>query len=169
MTFRELLNITFNTGTIFKVMQHIHEHYYIHENCSVDHVSTKYIQASQEMMELPGLPGCTGYQIKLTRESDPGDKESYVDVQLYDPKKQEVFSVAYIDWADLIDLEIVSDDKLGLLEQLSHILYELTFYGFTRESIAEARADLYAAIDEAKNTPDNMITWDQLKQEFGNQ
>ena len=149
-------------------MQHIHEYYYKHENCSVDHVSAKYTQASQEMMELPGLPGCEGHTIKIVKDIDSTDKETYYDIQLYDPETKQVYSVAYTDWADLIDLEIACDDKVELLEQLGHILYELTFYGFSRDEVAKARAELYSAMDEAKSNPDNMITWDQLKKEFGN-
>jgi len=166
MTVKEMLNVAFATGTIFKVMQHIKEVYYVEEDCSTEDLSERYIAAAQEMMECPDLPGCEGYNVVLKYEMDDGVQ--CVDTHLRDSQTNEVYSLSYTDWAELVDLEVICETKMELLEQLAHILWELTFHGFTREKINKSRAELIATMDEIKNGDATLVTWDELKSELKN-
>lgn len=161
-----MLNVAFATGTIFKVMQHVKDVYYPDDDCTAEDVSEKYIAAAQELMECPSLPGCDNYNVVLKYEMDDGIQ--CVDVHLKNPQTNDVYSLSYTDWAELVDLEVVCENKMELLEQLAHILWELTFHGFTREQINKSRAELIATMDEVKNGEATLVSWDKLKSELRN-
>ena len=160
-----MLNVSFSTGTIFKVMSHMKTMYYGDHDCTVEDISEQYTQVAQEMLNLPSLPGCENYTIQLKQVTDDG--ETYIDTCMQS-ETGEYYSMSYTDWAELMDLRVVTETQIELLEQLAHILWELTFHGFSREDINKSRAELIATMDEAKQDDATLITWDELKSEFKN-
>lgn len=160
MTLRELLNVIFNTGTIFQVMTKIEQVYHDNTSDQIQSIMKCYTHAAQEMLELTGTPGCEGQTIRLKNVTD--DTCEYVDVHLYSEQTNETFAISYADWSELIDLPIVMVQQFDMVDQLAHILWELTFHGFSRDSVLQARAELYAVIDEAKEHPENLIPWEDF-------
>ena len=167
MTFREMLNVVFNTGTVFKVMSKIEQIYYENTPDQLDMIMKKYTSAAQEMLDIPGLPGCEQYMIRLSNVTDP-DEDNYVDVHLYNEKTDEVYSVSYTDWSEVVDLPVTVTTHFDMVDQVAHILWELTFHGFTRAEVNGSRAELIAAMDEVKNGDATLVSWDELKSELKN-
>lgn len=167
MTFRELLNVVFNTGTVFQVMSKIGQVYYQNTPEQLDMIMKKYTSAAQQMLDIPSLPGCEEYTIRLSNVND-ADGENYVDVHLHRDKDDQVYSIAYTDWAEIVDLPISTTNHFDMVDQVSHILWELTFHGFTREEVNESRAELIAAMDEVEKGETKLVSWDELKSELRN-
>lgn len=82
--------------------------------------------------------------ISLPEKLDPNSKiylaningeEPEIDVCFLDKNKDELFAMDFIDWGDIIDLEIYTTFESTDEEYLAHILYEITFWGFDQETI----------------------------------
>ena len=58
-----------------------------------------------------------------------------IDVCLYDEDKDELFSMDFVDWKDLINLEIYKTIKMENFQILAHFLWQITFWGFSMEEI----------------------------------
>tara|TARA_B110000495_G_C22852654_1_gene497178 strand:+ start:206 stop:646 length:441 start_codon:yes stop_codon:yes gene_type:complete len=72
---------------------------------------------------------------------DTGKKEELpiIDVCLLDEEADELFALDFIDWTDLIDLNIEKPKSMSEKDCLSHILWEITFWGFTNQEVARER------------------------------
>jgi hypothetical protein len=162
MKLREYLNVVFNTGAVFKVMSTLEQVYYQAEKQSITEISSKYTKVAQELLDLPGLPGCNDHYIELTRVCDPD--EEYIDVHLKSQTSKETYSISYVDWADIIDSSVVTEQKLDLTDIVAHILWEITFHGWTRKEILLAEDKLRDIIDEAKTG--DTISYDVFKKEL---
>jgi len=68
------------------------------------------------------------------------DEHTYVDVHL--EHDGTTFAVDYIDWTRLIDLQIRDDIGLQAHDILAHILWEITFHGFTNSKVKQSRETL---------------------------
>ena len=168
MTLREYLNVVFSTGSIFKVMSTLEKVYYeANPDTTAENISKTYTETAQEMMELVGVSDLDTCEIMLKWVKD--EDEQYVDVSLYDASINTEYSISFTDWCSLIDLEIrCIDQKMPLTDIVAHVLWELTFHGYTRKDILTAREELMNTIDEAKQERDagNMITLDEFKKQL---
>lgn len=72
-----------------------------------------------------------------------------VDVCFLDKHKDELFALDFIDWGDIIDLEIYRTFQMSDEECLAHILHEITFWGFDKESFDKQKKLLRDSIDES--------------------
>lgn len=52
------------------------------------------------------------------------------------------FAVDYVDWTWLIDLHVRDDIGLQAHDILAHILWEITFHGFTNNKVKNSRETL---------------------------
>tara|TARA_X000001036_G_C20667240_1_gene801146 strand:- start:449 stop:898 length:450 start_codon:yes stop_codon:yes gene_type:complete len=86
-----------------------------------------------------------GNKIYVTHTS--GD-EPVVDVCLFDKNKDELFALDFIDWNDIIDLEIYKTFQSSDEECLAHILHEITFWGFNKQTFEKQKKILKDSIDE---------------------
>lgn len=165
MTLREYLNVVFATGSVFKVMSTLEKVYYeANPDTTIEDISETYTRTAQEMMTLTGTTGLDSHEIILNwiKEND----EQYVDVSLLDIKSKTEYSISYTDWSDLIDLPICcSDQKLSLIDIVAHVLWELTFHGYTRKDVLVAREELMNTINSAKQERDagKVISLDEFE------
>ena len=67
---------------------------------------------------------------------------------LYSVEEDEFYALDFVDWRELIDAEIQAPDPLPHPEALAHILWEITFWGFSREQIQGESLKLSSAIEE---------------------
>ena len=86
-----------------------------------------------------------GNKIYVTHTS--GD-EPVVDVCFFDKNKDELFALDFIDWNDIIDLEIYKTFQSSDEECLAHILHEITFWGFDKQTFEKQKKMLKDSIDE---------------------
>lgn len=80
------------------------------------------------------------------------DDQLYFSVSGYDPEDTlehgMLWGLEYVDWAEWLSMEIKEDAGLPPEEVLAHILWEMTWNGFTRERITEKRDELNAMMDD---------------------
>ena len=72
-------------------------------------------------------------QIHLTEIED--NEESRVDVALLDSGVDELFAMDFVSWDELINLPVYFGEAITETQCLAHILWEITFWGFTQEQI----------------------------------
>lgn len=72
-----------------------------------------------------------------------------IDVCFFDKNKDELYSIDFVDWSDIIDLEIYKTLKIDDEECLAHILHEITFWGFDEKTLEEQKKLLRDSIDES--------------------
>ena len=64
-----------------------------------------------------------------------GPEKIDIDACLLDEPKDELFALDFVEWKDIIDIEIYNSAKLTQTECLAHILWEITFWGFSEKEI----------------------------------
>jgi len=78
------------------------------------------------------------------------EEEQIIDVCFYDDKQDEHYSLDFMDWGEIIDCEVVAPKKFNQTTIVAHILWEITFWGFSREKITKERKELNKAVQEAE-------------------
>lgn len=78
------------------------------------------------------------------------EEEQIIDVCFYDDKQDEHYSLDFMDWGEIIDCEVVAPQKFNQTTIVAHILWEITFWGFSREKITKERKELNKAVQEAE-------------------
>lgn len=134
MTLRELIEYIYDNNLDTDLYTSIYNNYYTDKEYTLPCIIDNYNNVVNEIVELPSYTG-TDNHILVESIDDEGD--SWVHVGLIDTATDDRFAVDFIDWSELVDLLI--EDRVGLChyDRLAHVLWELTFHGFTRESIKE--------------------------------
>ena len=78
------------------------------------------------------------------------EKEQIIDVCFYDDHEDEHYALDFMDWGEIIDCEVVAPKKFNQTTIVAHILWEITFWGFSREKITKERKELNKAVQEAE-------------------
>ena len=78
------------------------------------------------------------------------EEEQIIDVCFYDDKQDEHYSLDFMDWGEIIDCEVFAPKKFNQTTIVAHILWEITFWGFSREKITKERKELNKAVQEAE-------------------
>jgi hypothetical protein len=78
------------------------------------------------------------------------EEEQIIDVCFYDDKQDEHYSLDFMDWGEIIDCEVVAPKKFNQTTIVAHILWEITFWGFSRKKITEQRKELNKAVKEVE-------------------
>ena len=128
MTLRELLKRKSHKN-IFNV---IYKHYLIeHTEDEVVQLSIKFEKALSELIEI----------------NTEDKSEGSIDVCLHDFKKDELFGLDFLDWVEFIEYEVNAPTRLNQTQIVAHILWEITFWGFSREAIRSNIKDLKKELD----------------------
>jgi len=166
MTLRELINAVLDKGHLSFVTQFVHKEYYSDQPKSERHaIHASYQGVLGELLEL-GFKK-PEYEIYVHEKEDEGEK--FTDVSLYCEEDEEAYAMDLTSWVDLIDAKIKNDLKLSNNELLGHILWEMTFYGFTQERSEELRDEIKRiATDMGELSKDKMeYLIDEVKKTFG--
>ena len=146
MTLRETIDHVLVRGGQAHIHACIYNVYYRSKNRTFPEIMEAYGNVLKELQSLSTTKD-TDWHIVLRDQTI--DDEAVVDVHLYNTADDETYALDFIDWVDLIDLLV--EDKIGLsqADQLAHILYELTFWGFDADQIKKERKLLEQASEEA--------------------
>jgi hypothetical protein len=68
--------------------------------------------------------------------------EEVIDVCFYDDSEDEHFALDFMDWGEIIECEVVAPKKFNQTTIVAHILWEITFWGYSRNKITEQRKTL---------------------------
>ena len=85
------------------------------------------------------------YILKIQDEDEQGDR---VDVCLYDELNDSIFSIDFVPWNQLIELDIQDGINANKEELAAHILWELTFWGFTSQEVEKQAEITLQSVDE---------------------
>ena len=148
MTLRELINYVMDRGNFHKTVSFLHVTNTTFKERNIHDVTHMYSNMVSELLELPGSDELEKYTIVV--ESAEQDGEDFIDTHLIDSDLNRV-AMDFVDWNDIIDRKI--DDKVSreLSEMLAHVLYELSWWGFTNQSITEQREELIKQSENLEN------------------
>ena len=95
-----------------------------------------YKRVAMEIEDLPGDDELKGHIIVIdVLENTLFNKtESWADVHLCDSDGDK-WSIDMTDWNGLVDLQVQDNTCKTLTERLAHILFEITFWGTTRQAV----------------------------------
>ena len=157
------------TGNIFKTISYISSVFYEHDEQSeqfdsYNKVSRAYTRVAQELMELQATDGLRGEEIVVVQIDE--DDEKHVDVHLRNVDTQETGAIEWIDWSDLIDLPVTDECGMQVHMVVAHVLYEITFLGFSRQTVIQEIDKLKEVVNDIKQHPENLVSWEQFQQEI---
>jgi hypothetical protein len=75
----------------------------------------------------------SNYKLYIANIPDSDLKD--IDICLYDEENDELFALDFLNWYQLLDLEIYKTLKMKDFEILAHFLWEITFWGFSMEDV----------------------------------
>jgi hypothetical protein len=138
MTLRELLD-SCRYKSVFNV---IYKHYYkgkSYSNSELTEIDVRYYKVWGDIKELPPSDS-DGLCLSLGKKNEP--EASFIDVFLCDEKKNETFALDFFPWSKLIDMNIKREASPELTndEVLAHILWEITFWGYTESEIEKQKS-----------------------------
>lgn len=87
--------------------------------------------------DLKNLPAKHSSDLSLHLKDAEIDGEKYIAVNLYDKNENQPYALDFQPWSDLIDCEVKSYAKLTNDEIVAHLLWEITFWGFSEKKISE--------------------------------
>ena len=143
MTLRDLIsNCTFK-----KTFNELYKNYFKGslKNNEIQKLDLRYYKFFEYLKSLPENK-ISSNKIYVTHTS--GD-DFVVDVCFLDKYKDELFALDFVDWGDIIDLEVYRTFKITDEECLAHILHEVTFWGFDKETLDKQKKLLRDSIDES--------------------
>jgi hypothetical protein len=74
------------------------------------------------------------YLVQIDTDSD----QPILDVCVAN-KEGERFALDFADWVDIIDMKVEKPNNMSEKECLAHILWEITFWGFSNDQVAKER------------------------------
>jgi hypothetical protein len=78
------------------------------------------------------------------------DGEQIIDVCLFDHDQDEHYSLDFMDWGEIIECNVIAPKKLNQTQIIGHILWEITFWGFSRDKIKHERDETIKSIEESE-------------------
>jgi hypothetical protein len=180
MTLRDLLKKS-NFKSAFNVLYK--EHYLDLPEEDVVEYDLKYRKVWDILLDLPHNPG-DEYKIFIKEleedliEGCNGEVmmgERTVDVCLYCPEDETTYAMDLTAWEDLIDWEIsgamlggnILPTKMDDSAVLAHILWEITFYGFSPDKIMLEREELKKLSERIESGEEKLIPWEDIEKELG--
>ena len=99
--------------------------------------------------ELESLYPNINPQWKIDLQDRGRGGQKVIDVCWYSVEEDELYALDFVDWHELIDAEIQGCDPSTLdSEALAHILWEITFWGFSRQQIQRESLKLSSEVDK---------------------
>lgn len=135
-TFKELI-ISCDPLTVFESLA---MHY--------DQPCTQYAEIIDKLLEIE--PTCSEYTLCLIDVEDPRSKDIYTEVYGAKVNDDERYSLSFSPWSEWLASEI-HETSMAMYSQyniVAHCLFEMTFHGFTEQSIADFKNELSKRIED---------------------
>jgi len=152
MTLRELIQEVTRLGELKSLAEKIIELHPDWADQLESDVLRVYTNVSEEIEDLPGDDELSGHVIVVEEISNTFSNltEKWTDVHLLD-SDGEKWAIDMTDWNGLVDLPIKDNTCDRLSHRLAHILYEITFWGRTRNSVLHESEQLQFAAKDKDN------------------
>ena len=133
MKLLDLANNVMNHGDFHKTVMCLAQTH--HQDTSVQQVYMIYTDVMRELLESDANDKYADHQLVLDDVVDEDTHEEYMDVTL--KKQDETWAIDFIPWGDLLCCEVVDNVGMDTSNLLAHILWELTFWGWTNSDVQE--------------------------------
>ena len=141
-TLRDLL-----TETSYKaVFNCLYKNFYQNKDYSKSDIVERDLAYHKVVKSLIRLPSNPKPNLKIYLASIGADCD--IDVCLLDEIEDSLFSLDFVAWEDIIDMEIFNTVKISYAESLAYILWEITFWGFSQEQIKKQKQITIDAANE---------------------
>ena len=152
MTLRDLLKEC-NRNKVMNILQ---KEYYPKESDHFNEIYTCYDSVWETLMFKELNPN-KEYEIYI-RKLEMEDESRHTDVCLYCPEDEMTYAIDLTSWEDLIDYKIkTKHDKIDTHEALAHILWEITFYGFSEYKITQEKVKLEKQIERLESGEEELV------------
>ena len=164
MTLRDLLRKT-SYHAIFNCLHK--EYYHKDPDDEVTKMSIAYRNVVNTILSYDPSPN-TEYQIYVKRDEGDVDEETaaFIDVCLYCPEDEETYAMELTPWVELVDAEIRNETKIKNDCMAAHILWEITFHGFTEEKVLREHDELKKLLERIDSGEEKLIPWEDIKEEL---
>ena len=137
MTFRELIR----KCPYKRVFNALHKHYYYgNPNETVEKADLGYFGVYKALEQMPTNQN-TEWEIHVLKKTDDEDGD-YIDTCYHSIKEGETYAIDLTAWSELIDCEVKKLANIPDIECAAHILWEITFYGFSESGIKLAKDEI---------------------------
>lgn len=116
----------------------------------IPYMVEKYSGVIRELLEVDPDDELRDHVIVIKQAYDQ-DNNEYIDVHLEHIQDGTSTAIDFIDWAKIVDLPIRDDISREVTQMLAHVLYELTWWGFTRESVKQQGEELLEIANDKQN------------------
>jgi hypothetical protein len=164
MTLRDLLRKT-SYHAIFNCIHK--EYYYKDPDDEVIEMSLAYRRVINKLLSYDMSPN-PEYQILIRGvEGEENQKTaSFIDVCLQTAEDEETYAIDLVSWVELVDSEIHNEAKLNNDCAAAHILWEITFYGFTEDSVDKEKKEMEELIKRIDSGEEKLIPWEEIEKEI---
>ena len=138
MTLRSIIN----QCSYKKVFNIIYKSYFAEKSYSHSKITEADLSYLKVYQTLKDLPICNLPELEIHLDEVKGDSEKYIHVSLYDPKEDQIYACDFCPWSDMIDCPITAHIELTDDEILAHIMWEMTFWGFSEKAIEDKAKSL---------------------------
>lgn len=146
MTLRELIR----KCPYKKVFNELHKYYYYgNPNETIERADLGYFGVYKALEQIPPSES-TEWEIHVLKKTDSEDGD-YIDACYHNTKENETYAIDLTAWGELIDCEVKKLADISDIECVAHILWEITFYGFSEADIKLAKDE----IDELRRRIDS--------------
>ena len=157
MTLRELIN----SNSYKSVFNFLYKTYYKDRpKEEVTEIDLSYLGVWKELIK-KDLNLKKDYKILIREVEDEFVEAVYIDVCLMDDSG-ETFAIDFVLWGDLIDATVAYETELPESEMLAHILWEITFYGFSESTINKFKDELDDQVERIENGDEGVICFDNI-------
>ena len=153
MTLRELLK----KSSYKPVFNEIYKNYYFRlpvERVTLADISYQRVYTDLKKKAPHDDGGCNIYITKTGKEEEP-----YIDVLLYNRVEDSLYSLDFYPWSQLIDCPIDNTADIENSAVLAHVLWEMTFHGFSEESVAKKRLALKILKERIDSGEEKITPW----------
>ena len=156
MTFRELLKNS-NHREVFNYLHK--EYYYKNIDEEVHEMALAYQKVIDELLGKPVAPN-EEWEIEIRMIDNEFDDVCWCNIE-----EEADYAMDLTPWSEILDAKIREPFNLNKNEVVAHLLYEITFYGFTEEQIVKERAQLRQLSDDIDTGKEKLIAWEDIYKE----
>jgi len=157
MTLRDLI-YTCSYKSVFNVIYKVY--YKDKPDEEISNADLGFLGAWQNLYKLKANPN-KDWKVYITEKED--DNEKFIDVCWYNEAEDKLYAIDFVDWEELIDSEIYKAVPMNDTTAAAHILWEITFYGFSASTVKEEAVKLQELTERIESGEEKLIPWDLEK------
>ena len=144
MNLLELANSVMDHGDMLKTVTCLSQTH--HSDTPIERVHKMYVDVLRELIESTPTDKYLDHQLHVSNVIDEDAEEQYVNVNLV--RGEDTWAIDFVDWGDLLMCEVVDDIGMDTSNLLAHILWELTFWGWTNSDVQEQAGTLLDSLSD---------------------